>query len=851
MPSNVMTLATMPSAIKPSAKMPSAVDLVDEYLAKGSWKTSENANSTYSHQGLMQYLSNHIISQYWLERVYTEEIRKYDSENRFHIHDLGFLSAYCSGWSIEDILLQGFGGVENKIQSRPAKHLNTALNQIVNFLFTLQGELAGAQALSSFDTYLAPFIRVDNLAPLDVFKYVQSFVYSMNVPTRSGFQAPFTNLSLDLICPSRLKDQSVIIGGELHPEWTYGDFQEEMTMLNKAFAEVMMQGDGNGNIFSFPIPTYSITEDMDWESPRWKSIWEMTAKYGVPYFSNFVNSDLDPEDFRSMCCRLRLDLSKLHCRVGGQYGASPLTGSIGVVTINMPNLAYRSKGSKARFLSELSETLRVAKDSLEIKRKLVDSNEALYPYAAHYLAVTKGRTGSCWTNHFSTIGINGMNEALVALFGEGIQKHKNFALETLEFIKEQLQEFQTETGNLYNLEASPAESTCYKFARRDKELFPSRRIPTFYTNSTMLPVDTTEDLFEALGHQEALQCSYTGGTVFHSFLGEQLPSWKLARDLVRTLTASFRIPYLTLTPTFSICPTHGYRTGEQPQCSVCGDACLVYSRIVGYFRPTRDWNKGKAKEFTARKVYKYQTGLLPSSGAVVNGNGGPHDLERQVSEIEDIPVAGYIKSSLSDYPGKVQASIMFTSRCNLACPWCHNGPVVRGERDEVTAVDVFRHITSTTHKSLVVSGGEPTIHKGLLPFLRILRKAGVSVKLDSNGTSPNTLQRVFEEGLVDFVAMDIKCALENYKKVAGKKINPKLLEKSIALIKESGIPYEFRTTVVPALMDMEDLFEAKRLAGGKLTLQRFRNGDTVLDEKFQDFPEQTEEEFEALVAQVE
>ncbi|KAF4986889.1 hypothetical protein FDECE_15711 [Fusarium decemcellulare] len=831
---------------KPSSAF--TINLVDEYLAKGTWKTSENANSTYSHQGLMQYLSNHVISQYWLEKVYTDEIRQYDSQNRFHIHDLGFLSAYCSGWSIEDILLQGFGGVENKIQCRPAKRLNTALNQLVNFLFTLQGELAGAQALSSFDTYLAPFIRSNNLTYVEVFKYVQSFVYSLNVPTRSGFQAPFTNISLDLICPTRLGDQSVIIGGELHPEWVYGDFQEEMDMLNKAFAEVMMQGDGNGNIFSFPIPTYNICEGIDWESPRWKSIWEMTAKYGVPYFANFINSDLDPEDFRSMCCRLRLDLSKLHCRVGGQYGASPLTGSIGVVTVNLPNLAYRSNGSKARFMAELSDTLRVAKDSLEIKRKMVDSNAALYPYAAHYLSATKHRTGSYWTNHFSTIGINGTNEALVALFGEGIGKHKDFALEILDFIKDRLQEFQNETGNLYNLEASPAESTCYKFARQDKILFPERQIPTFYTNSTMLPVDTTEDLFEALGHQEDLQCSYTGGTVFHAFLGERLPDWKLARELIKTLTARFRVPYLTLTPTFSICPTHGYRTGEEPRCAICDDATLVYSRIVGYFRPTRDWNKGKAVEFTTRKVYQYKTGLPSSEEA--NGDDGLRHLERQVKEITDLPVAGYIKMTLSDYPGKVQASIMFTSRCNLACPWCHNGPLVRGERDDVTILDVFRHITSTSHKSLVVSGGEPTIHKGLIPFLRILKKAGVSIKLDSNGTAPETLREVFAEKLVDFVAMDIKCALENYKKVSGRKISPKMLEKSIALIKESGVPYEFRTTVVPSLTDMEDLFEAKRLAGGKLTMQRFRNGETILDERFRDLQEHTEEEFNALVARV-
>ncbi|KAI5459448.1 anaerobic ribonucleoside-triphosphate reductase-domain-containing protein [Mariannaea sp. PMI_226] len=820
--------------------------LVDSYVTQATWKSSENANSTYSHQGLMQYVSQHIISEYWLEKIYTQEIRRCNDENRFHIHDLGFLSAYCSGWSIEDILLQGFGGVENKIQCRPPKHLNTALNQTVNFLFTLQGELAGAQALSNFDTYLAPFIRHDGLSYVDVFKYVQSFVYSLNVPTRSGFQSPFTNVSLDLICPKNLQYQPVIIGGEPHTTWLYGDFQEEMDMLNKAFAEIMIQGDGNGNIFSFPIPTYNLCEGFDWESPRWEPIWSMTAKYGIPYFANFINSDLDPEDFRSMCCRLRLDISKLHCKVGGQYGASPLTGSIGVVTVNLPNLALRSQGSKETFLRELTATLRVAKDALEIKRKVINENTSLYPYAAHYLSVTKHRTGSHWTNHFSTIGINGMNEALVNLLGEGVATHKDFALEILEFIKEHLQEFQNETGNLYNLEATPAESTCYKLARRDKELFPGCSIPTFYTNSTMLPVDTTEDLFEALNHQEELQCSYTGGTVFHAFLGERLSNWKLARDLVKLLTSRYRVPYLTLTPTFSICKTHGYVTGEQPQCPKCAQECLVYSRIVGYFRPTRDWNKGKATEFTMRKTYRYPLEL--STGD--ENHARLEELESQVEAIDDLPLAGYTKLTLSDWPGKMQASIMFTSRCNLSCPWCHNGPLVRGECDDYTIVDVFRHITSTPHKSLVISGGEPTIHKGLVPFMRILREAGVSVKLDSNGTSPMTLRRVFSEKLVDFVAMDIKCALENYKKVTGRKVSPKALQTSITLIKESGVPHEFRTTVVPSLVDIEDLFEAKRLAGGALTMQRFRKGESNLHESFRDCEEHTEHEFKAIVSQV-
>ncbi|KAJ9156265.1 Ribonucleoside-triphosphate reductase, anaerobic [Pleurostoma richardsiae] len=860
----------------------SAVDdhvwLVEEYLTKATWKGAENANSTYSHQGLMQYISGHVISQYWLNHLYTPEVREYANENRFHIHDLGFLSAYCSGWSIEDILLQGFGGVENKIQCRPPKHLNTALNQTVNFLFTLQGELAGAQALSNFDTYLAPFIRHDGLTETEVFKYVQSFVYSLNVPTRSGFQAPFTNISLDLVCPKSVEGQPVIIGGEPHPEWVYGDFQEEMDIFNRAFTAVMVQGDGNGNIFSFPIPTYNLAQGFDWESPRYTSIWDMTAKYGVPYFANFINSDLNPEDFRSMCCRLRLDIRKLHNRVGGLFGAQPLTGSIGVVTLNLPNLALRCDGSKESFFEVLSDTLRVAKDSLEIKRKVVDGNPSLYPYAAHYLSVIKKRTGSYWTNHFSTIGVNGMNEALIQLCGKGIAASKDLALEILEFIKDKLQDFQNETGSLYNLEATPAESTAYKLAQRDRELFPSADLPCFYTNSTALPVDATEDLFEALTHQEQLQCSYTGGTVFHAFLGERLPTGRHARDLVRAIATRYRIPYVTLSPTFSICKAHGYVTGERPECPTCGGECLVYSRIVGYYRPTRDWNKGKKAEFAQRKTYRLTAPAAPAApvapvapvaeedGQTLSSSSDTEVEEENEDDIpsdEDLPVAAFTKLTFSDFPGRVEASIMFTSRCNLSCGWCHNGPVVRGTREDaapaklegagggvITARDVLRQVTGSGHRALVVSGGEPTIHKGLLPFLRALRRRGVAVKLDTNGTNPDVLRRVLDEGLAEFVAMDVKCAPERYKKVAGRAVDPALLLASVAMIRESGLPHEFRTTVVPGLVDVEDLVAAKKLAGGKLTLQRFRAGETNLRRKFRDAREHTDEEFAALVAAV-
>ncbi|KAI5291872.1 hypothetical protein KEM54_003728 [Ascosphaera aggregata] len=851
------------------------VRLIDDYLTKTTWRGAENANSTYSLQGLMQFISGTVISDYWLHSIYPSEVSQFVNENRFHIHDLGYLSAYCSGWSLEDILIQGFGGVENKIQCRPPKHLNTALNQVVNFLFTVQGELAGAQALSSFDTYLAPFIRHEGLTEELVFKYIQSFVYSLNVPTRSGFQAPFTNITMDMICPQNLKDKGVIIGGKMHSEWLYGDFQEEMDMINRAFTAVMNEGDGNGNIFSFPIPTYNLPQGFDWEDPRYEPIWEMTAKYGVPYFANFINSDLNPEDFRSMCCRLRLDVGQLHRRNGSLFGASPLTGSIGVVTLNLPNLALRANGNKETFYDLLYDTLRVAKDSLEIKRKVVDANPALYPYAAHYLSAIKQNTGSYWTNHFSTIGINGMNEALIVLTGEGIATQREFALEILERMKEKLQVFQLETGNLYNLEATPAESTAYKLAKKDAQLFPEANLPSFYTNSTALPVDATEDLFEALNHQEPLQCSYTGGTVFHALLGEQLPSGRVVRDLLKAITSRFRIPYITLTPTFSICKTHGYINGETIKCPTCQAECLVYSRIVGYYRPVQDWNKGKKTEYSMRKTYKYDTRLLhkseTSSARSVSSEADAEtgstsdssvsdsgiltlpcdvDYELGVPELADLPIAGFIKQTFSDFPGKSQACMVFTSRCNLSCGWCHNGPIVCGERDGYTATEVLQHVVNTPHKTLVVSGGEPTIHRGLLPFLRALRRRGVTIKLDTNGTNPDVVRQVIDEGLADFFAMDIKADPARYAEVAGKKVDPQLLLDTIELIKASGIAHEFRTTVVPDIVDMEDLAVAKRLAGGKLTVQKFRKGNTNLRKTFREYREHTNEEFAKIKEQV-
>ncbi len=805
----------------------SNMNIVDEYVKRNTWKAEENANSTFSLQGLSQHISTTIVSQYWLNKIYSEKVRTYVNENRFHIHDLGYLSSYCSGWSTEDILINGFGGVPNKIQCKPPKHFNTALNQIVNFLFTLQGELAGAQALSNVDTYLAPFIRYDNLNYRDVLKYLQSFVYSLNVPTRSGFQAPFTNVSLDLVCPKTLMNKSVIIGGEPHPTWGYEDFQEEMDMFNKAFAEVMSNGDGNGGIFSFPIPTVNLAEGFDWDDPRFKPIWDMTAKYGIPYFANFINSNLDPADFRSMCCRLRLDTRKLQTRNGGIFGSSPLTGSLGVVTINLPNLALRA-GNVREFFDIIKDTLVVAKESLEIKRDIVEGNMQLYPYAQFYLRNIKQRTGKYWTNHFSTIGIIGMNEACATLLGRGIYHNKDFAVSVLQFIKEALHEFQLETGHLFNLEATPAESTCYKLAKKDRELFEDADIPEFYTNSSALPVDTTNDIFDALDHQESLQTEYTGGTVFHTFLGEKLSDWTQARDLVKAITTRYKIPYVTLTPTFSLCNEHGYINGEERLCKQCGKPTLVYSRIVGYFRPVSDWNTGKKTEFDMRKIFK-----------VVDKT--PLNFK----------IGGFNKATYSDFPNKPVASILFTNGCNLKCGWCHNSDLVNEVNENMDPYEIIKYVASTEHKSLVICGGEPTMQRDIIPFMRIAKEHGISLKLDTNGSNPLVLEKILAEKLIDYIAMDVKCDLEKYKQVSGKALRPKLLRKSIKLIKESGVDHQFRTTVIPELVDIEDIRSIKQEIGSLPKLQKFRCSDSCIDAKYRQYKEHTDEEFEEFVKESE
>lgn len=593
-----------------------SVEAIDKYLKELDWQIKENANMTYSLQGLNQYSVSNIAKKYWLNKIYPENIRKAAQNEDFHIHDLDSLATYCCGWDLQDLLTRGFGGVSSKIESRPPKHLRTALGQTVNFFFTLQGESAGAQAMSNFDTLLAPFVRYDNLSYVQVKQAMQEFLFNCMVPTRVGFQTPFINLSLDVKVPGFLKDQPVIIGG-VPQDKNYGEFQAEMDTINKAFYEVIMEGDSKGRPFTFPIPTISIGKDFDWDNPSLDAMWEATAKYGINYFSNFVQSDMNPEDFRSMCCRLRLDNTELIKRGGGLFGSQPLTGSIGVVTINMPRIGYASKTRKD-FFNRLEKLMDIAKDSLEIKRKALDDfiEKGLYPYTRHYLSSVKTMRGSYFGNHFSTIGLLGMNEAILNFMGEGIgsKRGKKFALEVLEFMREKLLDYQEKTGNLYNLEATPAEGTSFRQARSDREIYPdiitagTKEVP-YYTNSTHLPVNYTDDLFEALDHQDKLQCAYTGGTVLHLFMGEKMSDIKSVKNLIRRIFEKYKLPYVTLTPTFSICPSHGYLSGEHFNCPKCTieQPCEVYSRIVGYHRPVQQFNLGKQQEFKERKEYKFKT----------------------------------------------------------------------------------------------------------------------------------------------------------------------------------------------------------------------------------------------------
>lgn len=583
---------------------------VDQYLDEIDWEVHENANMAYSLQGLNHYVTSGIIKQYWQNKIYPKEIREASKSGDFHLHNLDCLGPYCMGWDLYDLLLRGFGGVAGKVESKPAKHLRTALGQLVNFFYTLQGESAGAQAISSLDTLLAPFIRYDKLDNVQVKQAIQEFLFNCAVPTRVGFQTPFTNVSLDIKVPSTLKNTPVIIGGKPQKE-TYGDFQEEMNVFNKILFECMTEGDSKKRVFTFPIPTISIGNDFDWDNPALEAMWEATAKYGINYFSNFIQSDMKPEDVRSMCCRLRLDNRELYKRGGGLFGANPLTGSMGVVTINLPRIGYLAKTEK-EFFARLAYLMDLAKESLEIKRKALENfiEKGLYPYSKNYLAGIKKIRGSYWANHFATIGLVGMNEALLNFMNKDVasKEGKAFASKVLDFMRERLVQYQTETGNIYNLESTPAEGTSYRLAEKDRALYPDiitagEKAP-YYTNSTQLSVNFTGDLFEALRLQDDLQTKYTGGTVFHIWLGERLVDGNACKKLVKRIFENFRLPYITFTPTFSICSDHGYVVGEHFNCPNCDKPSEVYSRIVGYLRPVQQWNKGKREEFRQRSTFK-------------------------------------------------------------------------------------------------------------------------------------------------------------------------------------------------------------------------------------------------------
>lgn len=580
-------------------------DLVDNYISLNDWRVKENSTVTYSVGGLILSNSGAVTANYWLSNVYDREIADAHRSAAIHLHDLSMLTGYCAGWSLKQLIQEGLGGVAGKITSSPASHLSTLCNQMVNFIGIMQNEWAGAQAFSSFDTYLAPFVKVDNLSQKEIKQCIQSFVFGLNTPSRWGTQAPFCNITLDWTVPDDLANLPAIVGGK-EMDFTYGDCQKEMDMVNKAFIEIMIEGDANGRGFQYPIPTYSITKDFNWgETENNKLLFEMTAKYGTPYFSNYINSDMKPSDVRSMCCRLRLDLRELRKKSGGYFGSGESTGSVGVVTINLPRIAYLATDEQD-FYVKLDKLMDISARSLKVKRtfitKLLDAG--LYPYTKRYLGT--------FDNHFSTIGLVGMNEA--GLNAKWLRKDlsapevQQFAKDVLNHMRERLSDYQELYGDLYNLEATPAESTAYRFAKHDKKLYPdiitaNENGTPYYTNSSHLPVGYTDDIFEALDIQDELQTLYTSGTVFHAFLGEKLPDWKSAANLVRKIAENYKLPYYTLSPTYSICKNHGYLAGEVKSCPVCGEDTEIYSRITGYYRPVQNWNDGKAQEFKDRRTY--------------------------------------------------------------------------------------------------------------------------------------------------------------------------------------------------------------------------------------------------------
>ena len=634
-------------------------DTVNSYLSELDWRVKENSTVTYSVGGLILSNSGAITANYWLSEVYDEEIGNAHRNCDIHIHDLSMLTGYCAGWSLKQLIKEGLGGVPGKITSSPASHLSTLCNQMVNFLGIMQNEWAGAQAFSSFDTYLAPFVKVDNLSQKEVEQCVQSFIYGVNTPSRWGTQAPFSNITLDWTCPADLKDLPAIVGGK-ELDFTYGDCQKEMDMVNKAFIKLMINGDANGRGFQYPIPTYSITKDFDWsETENNKLLFEMTAKYGTPYFSNYINSDMEPSDVRSMCCRLRLDLRELRKKSGGYFGSGESTGSVGVVTINMPRMAYLAK-DKEDFFRRLDHMMDLAARSLKVKRTVITKllDEGLYPYTKRYLGT--------FNNHFSTIGLVGMNEAgLNANWVRGdmtTQRCQDFTQEVLDHMLERLKDYQEEYGDLYNLEATPAESTTYRFAKHDTEDFPDIITAAepggapYYTNSSHLPVGYTEDIFSALDVQDKLQTMYTSGTVFHAFLGEKLPDWKAAANLVRKIAENYRLPYYTMSPTYSVCKNHGYLNGEVFSCPDCGEETEVWSRITGYYRPVKNWNAGKTQEYKDRREYNIGTSKLTHTGPILE----------EVINSEPVETAPTASATASEGPRSILFATPTCPNCRIA-----------------------------------------------------------------------------------------------------------------------------------------------------------------------------------------
>ncbi len=625
-------------------------EIVNNYVNEEDWRVKENSTVTYSVGGLILHNSGAITANYWLSEVYDEEIANAHRNADIHLHDLAMLTGYCAGWSLKQLIKEGLGGIPGKITSSPASHLSTLCNQMVNFLGIMQNEWAGAQAFSSFDTYLAPFVKIDNLSYREVKQCIQSFVYGVNTPSRWGTQAPFSNITLDWTVPNDLAELPCIVGGK-ETNFKYKDCKKEMDMVNKAFIEIMIEGDANGRGFQYPIPTYSITSDFDWsDTENNRLLFEMTAKYGTPYFSNYINSDMEPSDVRSMCCRLRLDLRELRKKTGGFFGSGESTGSVGVVTINMPRIAYLAADEKD-FFNRLDRMMDISARSLKVKRKVISKllDEGLYPYTKRYLGT--------FDSHFSTIGLIGMNEVGLNAkwLGEDMthKETKEFTIKTLNYMRERLSDYQEKYGDLYNLEATPAESTTYRLAKADKKRWPDIRTAgkegdtPYYTNSSHLPVGYTEDIFEALDIQDELQTLYTSGTVFHAFLGEKLPDWEAAAKLVKTIASNYKLPYYTMSPTYSVCKTHGYLVGEQYNCPHCGEKAEVYSRITGYYRPVQNWNEGKSQEYKNRKIYN-----LTQS----------RDLESTVWSRESLPVKDEEAVQMLD------GLYLFTTK---TCPNCY------------------------------------------------------------------------------------------------------------------------------------------------------------------------------------